>query len=94
MKEIGQPVFERQSRQLALTVTGKLLQARAQQIVAMIDDTEAEPTDDGQHRVILSATRVSTGGGRTDEPIGHGPGTRLAQSWRFDGPGHGTSSGQ
>lgn len=46
--ELGQPVFERQTRQVTLTDAGRLLHARAQQILALVDDTVAEMTDDGQ----------------------------------------------
>jgi len=46
--ELGQPVFERQSRSVTLTDAGRLLRARAEQILALIDDTLAEITDDGQ----------------------------------------------
>ena len=47
-EELGQPVFERKSRSVALTEAGTLLQARAQQILSLIEDTKAEITDDGQ----------------------------------------------
>ncbi len=47
-EELGQPVFERQTRKLSLTVAGQLLVARAQQIVSLIEDTKAEITDDGR----------------------------------------------
>lgn len=47
-EELGQPVFERQTRKLALTDAGRLLQARAQQIITLVDDTKSEITDDGQ----------------------------------------------
>src|SRR5262245_33516556 len=47
-EEIGQPVFERQTRRVVLTDAGRLLQARAEQILALIDDTLAEITDDGE----------------------------------------------
>lgn len=47
-EELGQPVFERQSRQVVLTDAGRLLQSRARQILQLIDDTKAELTDDGQ----------------------------------------------
>ena len=47
-EEVGQPVFERQGRRLALTDAGRLLHARAQQIIALVDDTKAELTDDGE----------------------------------------------
>ena len=64
--ELGQPVFERKTRSLALTEAGKLLQSRAQQILSLIEDTKAEISDDGQsgqirvgaipdHRPLLSA---------------------------------------
>ncbi|WP_299467764.1 LysR family transcriptional regulator [uncultured Gimesia sp.] len=46
--ELGQPVFERKTRSLALTEAGKLLQSRAQQILSLIEDTKAEISDDGQ----------------------------------------------
>ncbi|MDZ4684234.1 MAG: LysR family transcriptional regulator [Planctomycetaceae bacterium] len=47
-EEIGQPVFERQSRNVLLTDAGRLLHARAEQILSLIDDTLAEITDDGE----------------------------------------------
>lgn len=47
-QELGQPVFERQTRSVSLTDTGALLQPRAQQILAIIEDTKAEITDDGK----------------------------------------------
>ena len=47
-EELGQPVFERQTRQLALTEAGQLLLGRAQQILSLVDDTRAEISDDGQ----------------------------------------------
>lgn len=47
-EELGQPVLERQSRTVQLTDAGRLLQARAEQILSMVDDTVAEITDDGQ----------------------------------------------
>jgi len=46
--ELGQPVFERKTRSVALTDAGILLQARASQILSIIDDTKAEITDDGK----------------------------------------------
>ncbi len=46
--EIGQPMFERQTRAVTLTDSGRLLLARAKQIVALVDDTLVEITDDGQ----------------------------------------------
>jgi LysR family hydrogen peroxide-inducible transcriptional activator len=47
-EELGQPVFERKTRSVALTDAGTLLQARAQQILALIEDTKAEISDDGR----------------------------------------------
>ncbi len=47
-QELGQPVFERQTRKLVLTDAGMLLQSRAQQIVSLVEDTKAEITDDGE----------------------------------------------
>ncbi|QDU49430.1 LysR family transcriptional regulator [Gimesia panareensis] len=47
-EELGQPVFERKTRSVALTEAGTLLQARAQQILALIEDTKAEISDDGR----------------------------------------------
>jgi LysR family hydrogen peroxide-inducible transcriptional activator len=47
-REIGQPIFERQTHKVTLTDAGKLLLARAEQIVALVDDTLSEITDDGE----------------------------------------------
>jgi LysR family hydrogen peroxide-inducible transcriptional activator len=47
-QEIGQPIFERQTRKVTLTDAGRLLLSRAEQIVALVDDTLAEITDDGE----------------------------------------------
>ena len=47
-EELGQPVFERKTRSVALTDAGTLLQARAQQVLSIIEDTKAEITDDGE----------------------------------------------
>lgn len=47
-EELGQPVFERKTRSIALTDAGTLLQARAQQVFSILEDTRAEITDDGQ----------------------------------------------
>lgn len=46
--ELGQPVFERKTRAVALTEAGTLLQSRAQQVLTILEDTKAEITDDGQ----------------------------------------------
>ena len=45
--ELGQPVFERRTRSVSLTDAGTLLQARAQQVLTILEDTKAEITDDG-----------------------------------------------
>ncbi len=45
--EIGQPILERQTRSVVTTDAGKLLLARAKQIVSLVDDTLVEITDDG-----------------------------------------------
>lgn len=55
-EELGQPVFERKARSVALTEVGTLLQSRAQQVLTILEDTKAEITDDGQSgRVRLGA---------------------------------------
>jgi LysR family transcriptional regulator, hydrogen peroxide-inducible genes activator len=55
-EELGQPVFERKTRAVALTEAGALLQSRAQQVLAILRDTKAEITDDGKSgRVRLGA---------------------------------------
>jgi len=45
---LGQPLFERQTRNVALTDAGRLFQVRAEQILALVDDAQAELTDDGE----------------------------------------------
>lgn len=47
-EELGQPVFERKARSVSLTDAGTLLQARAQQVLTILEDTRAEITDDGR----------------------------------------------
>lgn len=47
-EELGQPLFERQTRSLALTDAGLLFQPRAQQVLSIIDDGMAEISDDGE----------------------------------------------
>ncbi|MHC4996243.1 MAG: LysR family transcriptional regulator [Planctomycetota bacterium] len=46
--ELGQPVFERKSRSIALTEAGSLLQSRAQQALTILEDVKSEITDDGE----------------------------------------------
>ena len=47
-QELGQPVFERKPRSIQLTAAGELLRIRAQQVLALVEDTKAEITDDGR----------------------------------------------
>jgi LysR family hydrogen peroxide-inducible transcriptional activator len=47
-EELGQPLFERQTRKVALTDAGRLLLERARTILLMVDDAVAEIGDDGQ----------------------------------------------
>jgi len=55
-EELGQPLFERQPRKTVLTEAGHLLHSRAQRIVALVEDTKAEISDDGQSgRIRLGA---------------------------------------
>lgn len=44
-EELGQPVFERRARRIELTDAGRMLQTRAEQILALVDDTLAELGD-------------------------------------------------
>lgn len=53
--DLGQPVFERQSRRVTLTQAGTILLERAQQILTMIEDTKAEISDDGETGTIRLA---------------------------------------
>lgn len=54
--ELGQPLFERQSRQVVLTDAGRVLRGYATQVVELVDRAKAEITDDGQTgRVRLGA---------------------------------------
>ncbi|MFT7632594.1 MAG: LysR family hydrogen peroxide-inducible transcriptional activator [Mariniblastus sp.] len=46
--KIGEPLFERRPREVVLTDLGKLLEGRAEQILAMVDDTFRELTDSGK----------------------------------------------
>ena len=47
-QELGQPVFHRKPRSLELTDAGVLLEARARQVIQLIEDTRAEIMDDGE----------------------------------------------
>lgn len=47
-EELGQPVFERKTRSVVLTDAGLLLQSRASQALALLEDAKAEVADDGQ----------------------------------------------
>lgn len=46
-EELGQPLFERQSRSTSLTDAGRLLLERATQILTLVEDAKAEISDDG-----------------------------------------------
>lgn len=46
--ELGQPVFERQTRKVVLTDAGRILHERSQKILALVDDLKAEISDDGR----------------------------------------------
>lgn len=47
-EELGQPLFDRQTRRVVLTDAGRTLELRAKQIVSGIDELRAEICDDGQ----------------------------------------------
>tara|TARA_R110002096_G_scaffold42144_31_gene113861 strand:- start:2813 stop:3712 length:900 start_codon:yes stop_codon:yes gene_type:complete len=48
-EQIGQPLFERQPREVVLTDLGELLLGRAKQILALVDDTFLEISEFGKH---------------------------------------------
>ncbi len=54
-EELGQPLFERQTRTVALTDSGYLLLGRARGILLMVDDAKAQIHDDGQTGTIRVA---------------------------------------
>jgi LysR family hydrogen peroxide-inducible transcriptional activator len=47
-EELGQPLFERQTRSVSLTDAGRRLLVRAQQIVDLVEEIKSESADDGQ----------------------------------------------
>ena len=47
-EELGQPLFERKPRSVALTDAGRLFQSRVRQVLDILHDAQAEITDDGQ----------------------------------------------
>lgn len=47
-EELGQPLFDRQTRKVVLTDAGRTLEARAKQIVSGVDELKAEICDDGR----------------------------------------------
>ncbi len=54
--DFGQPLLERTSRSVSLTDAGQLVRARVEQVLAILQDTKAEITDDGQSgRIRLGA---------------------------------------
>jgi LysR family hydrogen peroxide-inducible transcriptional activator len=54
-EELGQPVFERKPRSVALTDAGSRLRTCAQEVLAIIDKAKSEITDDGQTGTIRIA---------------------------------------
>lgn len=55
-KELGQPLFQRQGRQVTLTRAGQILSQRANSILDLVDDAKRQIMDDGEHGQIgLSA---------------------------------------
>ena len=46
--ELGQPVFDRDARAVTLTAAGELLEARARQILSLVEETIGEMRDDGE----------------------------------------------
>lgn len=54
--ELGCPLFERMGRRVALTEAGEMLRVKAEQIIALVDDTIKEVKDDGETgRVVVAA---------------------------------------
>ncbi len=54
--ELGRPIFDRLGRRVRLTEAGELLRLRAEQILALVDDTARQIQDDGRTgRVVVSA---------------------------------------
>lgn len=47
-EELGQPLFDRQARKVALTDAGRLLLDRARRILSLAEDAKAEICDDGE----------------------------------------------
>ena len=47
-EELGQPLFERQSRRVKLTDAGRILLPRAEQILSLVDDVKNQIHDDGK----------------------------------------------
>lgn len=55
-QELGQPIFERQTRKVSLTDAGSLLQKQALKIISLVENTKAEITDDGKTGTIRLAS--------------------------------------
>jgi len=54
--ELGQPLFDRQTRKITLTDAGKILLDRARQVLAIVDDVKTQIRDDGESgRIRLGA---------------------------------------
>jgi LysR family hydrogen peroxide-inducible transcriptional activator len=55
-QQLGQPLFERKPREVALTDHGELLLGRAKEILRLVEDTFSELTEDGRRgRIRLGA---------------------------------------
>lgn len=46
--ELGQPLFDRQTRSVELTDAGRSLSSRAERILALVEDAKSEIADDGE----------------------------------------------
>ncbi len=54
--ELGQPLFDRQTRKITLTDAGNVLLDRARQVLAIVDDVKTQIRDDGESgRIRLGA---------------------------------------
>lgn len=54
-EELGQPIFERQTKQVSLTDAGQGLHSKARQILALVDDAAAEFADGDAGRLRIAA---------------------------------------
>ncbi|MDB5347336.1 MAG: transcriptional regulator, LysR family [Schlesneria sp.] len=54
-EELGQPIFERQTKRVSLTDAGQRLHAKARQILSLVEDATAEFTDGDDGRLRIAA---------------------------------------